>query len=57
MITCPKCEGVQMDWETDSNSQLKLSTYVCPLCNLNVSVNWKNNGKREEGSKEGGKEG
>jgi Zn-finger nucleic acid-binding protein len=51
MITCPKCEGVEMDWEED-DKQLKMSTYVCPLCNLIINVNWKNNDKRKRSLKE-----
>jgi Zn-finger nucleic acid-binding protein len=44
MITCPKCEGVEMDWESDN--KLQMSTYVCPLCNLSININWKNDDKR-----------
>jgi len=51
MITCPKCEGVEMDWEKD-DKQLKMSAYVCPLCNLNINVNWKNNDKRKKATRE-----
>ena len=53
MITCLKCEGVEMDLEADNNEQLKgLSTYVCPLCNLIINVNWKNNDKRKKATRE-----
>jgi len=51
MIVCPKCEDIEMDWEADNNEQLNLSTYICPLCNLNVNINWKNNDKREKATR------
>ena len=46
MITCPKCEDVEMDWvETVGNENLSLSTYSCPLCTLEIKVNWSDNDK------------
>ena len=51
-LSCLKCEGVQMDWEDSHDQEMSLHTYVCPLCDLTVTINWKIDDKRERAIKE-----